>query len=63
MLLSSDMRDEVGVSRQMGTLISIAVFAVFAVIGILIMRKTITVDKLKAHHDVAGVVFANLGVL
>lgn len=51
------------VSWGVGSLIVIGVFIAFAVIGIVFVRKTATVKKFKEHHDVAGFVFANLGVL
>ena len=48
---------------EMGSLIAITVFVLFAISGIILVRKTITVKNLRAHHDVAGFIFANLGVL
>lgn len=46
-----------------GAFIMVAAFVLFTIIGILCVRKTINQKSLKAHHDVAGFVFANLGVL
>ena len=44
-------------------IILIATFVLFTIIGILVVRKTVNLNRLKNHHDVAGFVFANLGVL
>lgn len=46
-----------------GSTIVIVVFIAFSIIGTLIVRKFLNQEKLKNHHDVAGIVFANLGVL
>jgi hypothetical protein len=35
----------------------------FTILGILVIRFFVSTDTLKSHHDVAGVVFCNLGVL
>ena len=40
-----------------------AMFVIFAIVGILIVRNTINRKSLKENHDVAGFVFTNLGVL
>ncbi len=41
----------------------VIVFVLCAIVGLLIIRRFITPESLKAHHDVAGFVFTNLGVL
>lgn len=46
-----------------GSVIIVALFVLFTVCGILLVRRTINIKTLKSHHDVAGVVYANLGVL
>lgn len=46
-----------------GALLMVAVFVTFTVAGIILVRKNINPKSLKAHHDVAGFVFTNLGVL
>lgn len=46
-----------------GTLIVVAVFIVFAVAGMMIMRQSVNTSIFKAHHDVAGYVFTTIGVL
>lgn len=46
-----------------GSLIMIAIFIAFTIGGIFVIRKYIHFKKLQAHHDVAGFVFTNLGVL
>lgn len=46
-----------------GTLITVLFFVAFTVIGIFLVHKYISLKTLRAHHDVAGVVFANIGVL
>lgn len=50
-------------SWELGSIIAIFTFVSFAILGIFIVRKTFSAKQLKAHHDVAGFVFANLGVL
>lgn len=47
----------------LGVSIIVCVFVVIANFGVFIVRKVVNVKTLKAHHDVAGFVFANLGVL
>lgn len=47
----------------LSTFIIIASFILLAMIAIVFMRKKGYMKHLKAHHDVSGVVFANLGVL
>lgn len=51
------------VSWGIGSLIVIGAFVAFTIIGILLIRRIIPIKKLQLHHDVAGFVFANLGVL
>lgn len=51
------------VSWEVGSLIIVAFFVAFAIIGIIVVRKTITIKTLKSHHDVAGFIFSTLGVL
>lgn len=46
-----------------GAFFSFIVLLMFSFAGIYLVRKTIGPKKLQAHHDVAGFVFANLGVL
>lgn len=46
-----------------GAVAAVATFILFAVAGLLLVRKTVKTSNLRAHHDVAGFVFANLGVL
>lgn len=48
---------------EIGTGIVVLSFILLTVAGILLMRRFIHASHLKAHHDVAGYVFANLGVL
>lgn len=48
---------------SLGALIMMLVLVFFTIIGILIVRKTVNPKVLKSHHDVAAVVFANVGVL
>ena len=47
----------------LGTIIVSIVFVAFAICGILFVRKAIGIKNLKGHHDVAGYVFTNIGVL
>lgn len=51
------------VSWRWGTLIVVVVFSLISMLGILIVRNLFNQKTLRAHHDVAGFVFANLGVL
>lgn len=46
-----------------GSAFCVAAFIIFAIVGLLIVRQVVPPKTLKAHHDVAGFVFANLGVL
>lgn len=46
-----------------GVLLVVTLYVIFTIVGILIVRRNVSIKSLKAHHDVAGVVFANLGVL
>ncbi len=46
-----------------GVLIMVCLFEIFTIGGVLIVRRFVNIKTLKAHHDVAGFVFANLGVL
>ncbi|MCE5293005.1 MAG: DUF4239 domain-containing protein [Chlamydiales bacterium] len=41
----------------------IIIFLFFAISGVFLVRKLVNRAVLKAHHDVAGFVFTNLGVL
>jgi len=50
-------------SWGIGSVIVVLLFIAFSVIGTVIVRSLVNTSKLKAHHDVAGYVFANLGVL
>lgn len=47
----------------LSVLIIVLFFVVFTVCGMLIVRKLVNMKTLRAHHDVAGFIFANLGVL
>lgn len=47
----------------LGVLLVIGFFILFTVMGIFIVRKYVSVKSLKAHHDAAGFIFANIGVL
>jgi hypothetical protein len=46
-----------------GVLTLIVIFVIFTIAGIFVLRKTANLEELRKHHDVAGVVFANIGVL
>lgn len=46
-----------------GSVIVVTTFVLFTIAGLLITRKFSNTKNLKAHHDVAGFIFANLGVL
>lgn len=46
-----------------GTVIVFLFLFFFTLIGLLIVRKHVSIKSLKNHHDFAGFVFANLGVL
>ncbi|MFA6916622.1 MAG: DUF4239 domain-containing protein [Parachlamydiales bacterium] len=48
---------------SLGALIMVVGLVLFAIAGVLIVRKTINQKTLRSHHDVAAVVFANVGVL
>ncbi len=50
-------------SWAIGSLIVVAAFVLFTIAGILIVRKFGNISRLKAHHDVTGFIFTNLGVL
>lgn len=50
-------------SWEFGALVIVTLFVAFAISGVVIIRKVVNQKTLKAHHDVAGVVFANIGVL
>lgn len=47
----------------LGSSLVVLIFITFSTIGILFCRSMIDRKGLKAHHDVAAVVFTNLGVL
>ena len=51
------------VSWLTGTLIVVAIFVLFTTSGIFLVRKLVSIKNLKVNHDVAGYVFANLGVI
>ena len=40
-----------------------AIFIAFTIIGTIVVRKLFNQESLKCHHDVAGFIFTNLGVL
>lgn len=46
-----------------GTLVLVSLFISFSVAGVFVVRHFVSIKTLKAHHDVAGFVFTNLGVL
>jgi hypothetical protein len=46
-----------------GALIMALMLLVFAAVGIIFLRYSVNKQHFKAHHDVAGFVFTNLGVL
>lgn len=46
-----------------GALVMVLAFVFFAVSGILLVRRMVPHQKLRAHHDVAGFIYTNLGVL
>jgi len=46
-----------------GAALTVAIFIAFSTLGILVIRRWVNFEYLKAHHDVAGYVFTNLGVL
>src|SRR5262245_40203085 len=46
-----------------GVLLAVGLFVSFAIGGLLLVRRSVKRKHLQAHHDVAGFVFANLGVL
>jgi len=48
---------------SLGTIICVAILMSFTIGGILLVRREIGVGRLKRHHDVAGYIFCNLGVL
>jgi hypothetical protein len=48
---------------QLGTVVFILLFLAITVVAILIVRKYVSIRYLKAHHDVVGLIFANLAVL
>lgn len=45
------------------TLLFIGLFILVAIVGILVVRDQSNPKHLKAHHDVTGFIFANIGVL
>lgn len=46
-----------------GTIVCMALFIIMTIALILLVRRFVNLKSLKAHHDVAGFVYANLGVL
>lgn len=47
----------------LGTVVLILMFLAITIIAVLIVRKCVDLHYLKAHHDVVGLIFANLAVL
>lgn len=47
----------------LGVILMVLIFVVYTIVGILLVRLLISQKTLKSHHDVAAVVFANLGVI
>lgn len=52
-----------GQSWVYNALAIVLLFVMFAIAGVLIVRKLFARQYLESHHEVAGYVFANLGVL
>lgn len=50
-------------SWSAGALLMVASFMLVTCIGVCLIRLTVNPRSLKSHHDVAAVVFANIGVL
>lgn len=48
---------------MMAAALIVVIFILFSILGVLLVRKFIGHKHLKTHHDVASVVYANLGVL
>jgi hypothetical protein len=46
-----------------GAAITVTLFILFSIAGVIVVRRLVNFEYLKAHHDVAGYVFTNLGVL
>lgn len=46
-----------------GAIFIVVIFTLFSISGIFLIRRILPFHNLKAHHDVAGFVFTNLGVL
>lgn len=46
-----------------GAAITVTLFILFSLAGVIVVRRLVNFEYLKAHHDVAGYVFTNLGVL
>lgn len=46
-----------------GAIFMVLIFVIFTITGVLVVRQIVNIKTLKSHHDVAGFVFANLGVL
>lgn len=46
-----------------GAIIMVSLIVSLTILWVIIVRKVVSLDRLKAHHDVAGFVFTNLGVL
>lgn len=50
-------------SWVVGSGVIVTLFVAFAIAGTLLVRRTVKTHNFKGHHDVAGFVFTNLGVL
>lgn len=48
---------------EMGVFLIVTLFVSITVAGIILVHKLVNLKTLKAHHDVAGFVFTNLGTL
>ena len=46
-----------------GAIVLVAVFVLFTIVGVIFVRSFVRPKTLQAHHDVAGFLFNNLGVL
>lgn len=52
-----------GLSWGAGVIVVVSIFIAFAIAGLFLVRKLASYKSLRAHHDVTGYIFANIGVL
>jgi len=52
-----------GLSWIQGTIVVVTIFVTFSVVGVYAMHRFFNRKAVKGHHDVAGYVFTNFGVL